>query len=461
MNQLSQQELWEKIQTFQLDDPASAFPFSKKLAQENNWSTAFTNRATEEYKKFIYLCCISPTGASPSAVVDEVWHMHLTYTDSYWNQFCKKTLFKDIHHHPSKGGSAEKEKHVNWYANTLTLYRQQFNTIPPADIWPPEQSSTIDIDETIYDPGFLKTTVTIFTAAVIIFIAVSKLFQSKGPDFLTYYLILCAGGIITLYILQKHKDERLQRIVTENLPHQCSVFQMARFLYGNHRCYQTALVDLLKRAFIETSGKDYIIVRHQLQQDDGESNPLLTPLMRQFKQGDIFTYNDGLGLIDRDTVLHPGLERLHRLSTKVDYPKFIIPAIIFLIGFARLLQGLANNKPVEFLVFEIAAFGMLSLAILESYSYTKTTRGFVKDYWMDENKNGYGNDIINNFSILGTSAILSFTEYTVLTQVFGSVTAADKKAVSDGSAGCGSSGGCSSGCGSGCGGGCGGCGGGD
>ncbi|MGC4100084.1 glycine-rich domain-containing protein [Ferruginibacter sp.] len=95
MNKLSQQELWKKIQTFQLDDPTSAFPFSRKLAKENHWEQSFTNRAIEEYKKFIFLCCISPSGASPSAIVDEVWHLHLTYTDNYWNRFCRETLMKE------------------------------------------------------------------------------------------------------------------------------------------------------------------------------------------------------------------------------------------------------------------------------------------------------------------------------------------------------------------------------
>lgn len=460
MNQVSQQELWEKIQNFQLDDPASVFPFSKKLAQQNKWTNTFTGRAIEEYKKFIYLCCISPNGASPSVIVDEVWHMHLTYTDNYWNAFCKNTLLKDIHHHPSKGGTAEKHKHVNWYTATLSLYQKEFNQLPPADIWPEEQASAVDIEENIYEPGFLKTVVTVFVAAVVVYITALNLFRMKGPDFLTYYLVLCIGGLTVLYILQKHKDAKLKLIIDNNLPDTYTVYQMTRYLYGNHRCYQTALVDLLKRAYIETSGKDYIIVRHQFLPDTGEKNPLFRPLMQTYRNGDVFTYNEGLALIDRDNLLHPGLERLHRLSAKVDYQKFIIPGIVLLIGFARLLQGLANDKPVEFLVFEMLAFGMISLAVLESFSYTKSVRNYVRDYWMDQNKNGHGNDIINNFSILGTSAIISFTEYTVLNQVFGAVTAAEKKYANDGSAGCGSSGGCSSGgCGSGCGGGCGGCGG--
>src|SRR4051812_19409164 len=118
MNKPLQQKLWENIRTFAIDDPASDFPFSKKLQQENHWSANFTATAIEEYRKFIFLCCILPEGASPPDAVDKVWHLHLTYTSNYWIEFCRKTLHKEIHHFPSRGGSAEKIKHAGWYRQT-------------------------------------------------------------------------------------------------------------------------------------------------------------------------------------------------------------------------------------------------------------------------------------------------------------------------------------------------------
>jgi uncharacterized protein (TIGR04222 family) len=466
MNQLSQQELWEKIQTFKLDDPTSAFPFSKKLAKENNWTALFTNRAIEEYKKFIFLCCISPTGASPSEVVDEVWHMHLTYTDNYWNQFCKQTLAKEIHHHPSKGGNAENEKHTNWYEDTLKLYEKQFHNKPPADIWPEEQLLTADINEPIYDPAFFKTLLIIFLIAVVVFIAATNLFHLNGDDFLNYYFLLCAGGLIALFISQRHKDEKLKRIIDQNFPQKTNPYQMARFLYGVRRCYQTALVDLLQRGIIATHGNDYKITGHLLHITEKEDNPLLQALQQNFTTGDTFTYNDGLGLIDRDTVVHKDIERLYRLSQKVDYQKLIIPGIVLLIGFARFLQGMANEKPVGFLVFEIGVFGVLSLVILQSYSYTKSIRQHLGLYWQAQNNEGFSGNVINNFTILGATAIAGFAEYSTLKNVFNSFDSKEKKwgTGGEGSSGCSSSAGCSSGGdgGSGCGSsGCGGCGGGD
>jgi hypothetical protein len=80
---------WTRIKDFSLDNPNVDFPFSKKLAKEENWTENFTKRAIEEYKKFVYLCCILPKGASPSEIVDKVWHMHLIYTQNYWEEFCQ------------------------------------------------------------------------------------------------------------------------------------------------------------------------------------------------------------------------------------------------------------------------------------------------------------------------------------------------------------------------------------
>ncbi|WP_343307836.1 hypothetical protein AAHN97_11880 [Chitinophaga niabensis] len=131
----SKDPLWQRINDFSPDDPEALIPFSGKLAREQNWSATFTQRAIHEYKRFVYLCCVSPTGASPSQIVDEVWHLHLEYTQNYWEDFCDKTLGRKLHHHPSKGGPHEKKKYAHWLKDTLKTYKQVFRKNPPDDIW--------------------------------------------------------------------------------------------------------------------------------------------------------------------------------------------------------------------------------------------------------------------------------------------------------------------------------------
>ena len=108
---LQNDPLWNRLQEFSLDESSVDFPFSKKLAKEENWTETFTRKAIDEYKKFAYLCCKLPNGASPSEIIDKVWHMHLIYTQNYWEEFCPEVLQQKLHHQPSKGGENENEKH--------------------------------------------------------------------------------------------------------------------------------------------------------------------------------------------------------------------------------------------------------------------------------------------------------------------------------------------------------------
>jgi len=132
---IQQEAVWKKLQAFELDAPDSSLTFSMRLARENAWSKAYTQRAIEEYKRFLFMCCVSDHPVSPSHVVDEVWHFHLTYTKSYWIDLCQNTLGKSIHHTPTKGGNSERQKHNNQYIGTKDLYQQLFGHKAPRDIW--------------------------------------------------------------------------------------------------------------------------------------------------------------------------------------------------------------------------------------------------------------------------------------------------------------------------------------
>ncbi|UOE48638.1 hypothetical protein MTO98_29985 [Mucilaginibacter sp. SMC90] len=138
--------LWQKILDFQLDDAEAAFKFSERLARENGWNLHYTLRVISEYKKFIFLCCISDKGVTPSDAVDQAWHLHLTFTRSYWIDLCRDTLGRELHHNPTKGGADEAIKYDEFYTDTNYLYHQFFDELPPADIWPENTKRFTDID---------------------------------------------------------------------------------------------------------------------------------------------------------------------------------------------------------------------------------------------------------------------------------------------------------------------------
>lgn len=131
-----EQALWKRIKAFEISDPTAEFSFSDRLARENSWTFEYSIRTILEYKKFMFLICISECPLTPSDQVDQVWHLHLIYTESYWVDFCKNTLNKFIQHGPTKGGEIEKAKYNNSYEATKEIYKKTFEKDPPTDIWP-------------------------------------------------------------------------------------------------------------------------------------------------------------------------------------------------------------------------------------------------------------------------------------------------------------------------------------
>lgn len=131
----SEMNLWSRIDSYAFDAVDAALPFSARLARDNNWTLNFAKRAIEEYKKFVFLAMTAGHPVTPSDEVDQVWHLHLLYTRSYWDEFCK-ILGSPLHHGPTQGGVHEGRKFLAWYENTLSAYLKFFDIKPPADIWP-------------------------------------------------------------------------------------------------------------------------------------------------------------------------------------------------------------------------------------------------------------------------------------------------------------------------------------
>ena len=127
--------IWDEILNFELDDPDSSFSFTDRLARENGWTIEFSVRSIMEYKRFIFLICVSDTPQTPSDQVDQVWHLHLIYTRSYWIDLCRNILKREIHHGPTSG-SGDKQRFENQYEKTKALYSKVFEQEPPSDIWP-------------------------------------------------------------------------------------------------------------------------------------------------------------------------------------------------------------------------------------------------------------------------------------------------------------------------------------
>src|SRR5688572_23915413 len=109
-----ERELWSRIAAFPLDEGSPPLSFAARLARENAWSVSHAARVLEEYRRFAYLAVAAGHPVTPSEDVDQAWHLHLTYTRSYWTRFCATVLGRELHHEPTQGGAAEARKFQDW-----------------------------------------------------------------------------------------------------------------------------------------------------------------------------------------------------------------------------------------------------------------------------------------------------------------------------------------------------------
>ncbi len=126
--------LWHAIERLSFDSPGAEFGFVARLARDHLWSDDFAARAVAEYRRFLYLAATGDEMMTPSDIVDEVWHLHLSYTRSYWDDLCGSILRRPLHHDPTPGGEMADAVYRLAYAATLARYRDTFLHTAPPDI---------------------------------------------------------------------------------------------------------------------------------------------------------------------------------------------------------------------------------------------------------------------------------------------------------------------------------------
>jgi uncharacterized protein (TIGR04222 family) len=437
------------------------------LAAKQNWSPGFTAQVVEEYRKFLFLCCISPNGASPSQAVDEAWHLHLTYTKSYWTDLCKNTLSINIHHHPSQGGDEEDHKHREWYAETLQFYESVFGSPPPDDIWPPPKQEL-----PIPEPAWHLRNEMIFLFVILLSLPfiISAIrhdvlfpFALNGPQFLVFFPLLALSCIICYIILQLDRYRPLQQLVLEHFPTDATVFQTALFFYGKHRSVQTGIVDLIRRNLLSVSSDEVFTLHQQRYQKlINEQNPLIAGFLSEERETVDYSIIASVWYRE-EYVRHPMLQKLGTLakckeSFLQEYNLLLIPLVI---GIIRFFQGMYNSKPVAYLFLEMLVLVLVTVIVRVYTSKNAMVSGKAEELITDPFGPviRYDDEVVISYA-RGKNSINVFAEGLLLTSIFAPWASLDhnnpltKPSSGDSGGGCGSSCG-GGGCG---GGGCGGCG---
>ena len=473
-------DLLARILSFDIDGGDAALPFAARLARENGWSRAFAERVVEEYKRFVFLALTGDSPVCPSEEVDAAWHLHLTYTRSYWKRFCGEVLGRPLHHDPTRGGPAESEKHLAMYAATLARYRDEFGRDAPADVWPPAARRFGDdlrhrSVNTAKNWVIPKAPVKRVAQLVGLFAVVAVLvpgcdggfnpFAIKNTEFLIVLGLALASAVCGGRVIRSFLREPNPRPEDDDV--QLDWEQTAYLAGGAGRLATATIAQLVGRGLAKVDGDGKRLVSVGVGSDDvgAVEKAVLRSLPVSNDAASLKPVQDAV-----EAAFAPRAAQMEEegwtLATRDQFRiglASLIPLAVVLLCLAlpRLVTGVQVGRPVGYLVAEMFVGGILGLVLTLAGSLRLSNRGqaiLAKQKERGEplragTKWEADGDAGMAVALFGT-AVLAGTMIAPLQAWYPRQTAE--------SSGGGCSTGCASGCGGGGGGGCGGgCGGGD
>jgi uncharacterized protein (TIGR04222 family) len=481
------EELWQRIENLAIDDDGVQLTFVDRLARENGWSREFARRVVAEYKRFVFMAMVAEHEVTPSDAVDEAWHLHLTYTRSYWNDLCRNVLGRPLHHIPTRGGKSETSRHLDQYRQTLATYQEHFGEAAPADIWPAAEERFAGakhvrvnraeawiIPKPRWPRGLVRegTIVTTALAAPVV-MGIANPFDMTGPEFLRFYGIICAMAIPVAIALRHflRQDEPL----TDERP--LTPYEVACLGGGVPGVLRACLATLvLDKRLMLTTGEKYPQFEATVPPESGQ-HEIERVMLRQASHENGATTPELLaaartaGEQIQDSLRARGLMESQESFAAARWGPLLILVPVLLLGLVKVAVGIFRDKPVVILIFWVIA-----LALLIAYFCTvplRTRRGQAK---LRELKSQHdrlrsldlgsatrepmmpvaSNDLLLAAGLFGLAS-LNHPDVTALNKSLRPISTNNQTNSCGASTGC-SSGGCGGG-GGGCGGGCGGCGG--
>lgn len=456
--------LWDKIEKFDLIFPSSEYGFATRLAYENRWTDYFTQRAIDEYKKFMFLAATSNQMVSPSEIVDIVWHQHLIFTESY-KEFCI-ILGKKIEHIPSTHDKNEKDKFLKAKKITQELYEQSFGN-QPKEYW--ENNTFIDsiaIEKSKLEISYIWILALPFILLLVITFryAFYDLYLSiKNPLFVFLYVLACISIFSFLFL---YNQKELKKTVIETFPNS---------VIDNLTPAELIVMETTEIKSIIHGYVNYLIVEKYLRVDplsnkiklianDIENpNPIFRVIIDSFEDNQAISYKELLNKLIYKPIISKSYSASTMIAEKIRKSKRVVNVFLINIailsflsafGLTRTLIGYIRGKEIAYIMLINLAVLFLAYKFLD-YLITVLPNKIIPNYFKKDiipsssDKKGYNNWEWNYF-IFGT-ALLSMTFKSVASPYMTNDSANSFRG-SEGTS-------CGSSCGGGCGGGCGGCGG--
>lgn len=245
---------WQTILRWRDADPLLQQRFRQQLVMLTGWSAQDCSAAIDEYLKFCWLAAHRQGAVSPSEEIDKVWHLHLTYTRDYWDDFCPNRLGMTLHHCPALGRPGEAQSLRSRYAETLHAYAERFGE-PSARWWPSPRRDAVR--PAIWRRWLRPLNAARAAGVAIALLPLSAIAQSRplnpldwqGGDFLMLYaallLIALIGGGVYRAFRTRSGDTR-GSMATEP-----GVWSLAFLAGGPERVTDSAVAELHRTGAIE------------------------------------------------------------------------------------------------------------------------------------------------------------------------------------------------------------------
>jgi hypothetical protein len=448
------QELWDTIVGFDLDRPAGEYSFSKRLAYENCWTTSFTSQAILEYKKFMYLAATYEFMVSPSEIVDQVWHLHLIFTESY-SEFCQ-LLGKQVQHIPSTHNKEDYLRFKQAKERTKEYYEKEFGT-QPESIWGQHDLFDSLIDEkSNYD---IRKVTNFGILAFICFSPISYLLLKdiyKGIQGTNFIVGIIAVTLVTLGLLEIFNRFRLRKIVAQIEP-SSFIFDLSpsELIFAKTQSLEKVIIgelnELIEAGVIKVNTNKTI--EHQKTETEVELNEAQMRIVEKLDELGPLTYDQ----LMRNVSIKPQYRNIEtsinaiwkNFTTSKKYGRlyainFSLISIIVLLSLTRVIAGYMNDKPIGYIVLTTILLIVAMSKFLERLSKQICTHA-IPSYYEDVLIESRNIEVKGQWRyFLFSSKILSSALVPIITVVNYSAN---------------SGAGTNIGGGGGCGGGCGGCGG--
>jgi uncharacterized protein (TIGR04222 family) len=369
---------WQRIRAHRFDDSSLPLDFVARLAREQGWSRADAEAAIDEYRRYCWLACAGLGEMTPSVEVDEVWHLHLTYTRDYWERWCGEALSMPLHHDPTGGTRADGHRYAEQYAATLAAYTEHFGH-PPRRWWPdpaerfaaPARFRRVDTHRTWllprprwprmrWTPAAVAATVTaLFTGTAHAALPANPLDWPAMP-FLALYAGLIAFAIVLSQVWRRVLRENGASPTPPREP-----IEIAYLAGGAERATDTAVVEAVRRgvlAFDEAQGK--LIVTGGISDLPAPINAVAKlvavdgrPTTLPARARPMF------GALAR-TLTQRGLLLDDAAAWRVRWQSAAIAGAVLAFGGVRIGLAIVRDKPFGFLVILSIVLALYAIALL-------------------------------------------------------------------------------------------------